>query len=96
MWAQVLVPITRPALATTTIIIFVFAWQEFMFASTLMTSNTWQTLPVGVAFIKNELQSLIMGNIGAMVVMTIVPVLAVFLAFRSFFIQGLSEGMLKE
>ena len=96
MWVQVLVPITRPALATTTIIIFVFAWQEFMFASTLMTSNTWQTLPVGVAFIKNELQSLIMGNIGAMVVMTIVPVLAVFLAFRSFFIQGLSEGMLKE
>ena len=67
LWYKVLMPINRPSMAATTIITFVFAWQEYMFASTLMTSNEWQTLPV----------------------------LILFFIFRDFFIEGLSEGMLK-
>ncbi|MFW5711116.1 MAG: carbohydrate ABC transporter permease [bacterium] len=95
MWRKILVPINRPALAATTIITFVFAWQEYMFASTLMTKNDWQTLPVGIVWMRDELQTLVMGRIGAMVVVTILPVLILFFAFRDFFIEGLSEGMLK-
>jgi ABC-type glycerol-3-phosphate transport system permease component len=95
MWRKILVPINRPALAATTIITFVFAWQEYMFASTLMTNNTWQTLPVGIVWMRDELQTLVMGRIGAMVIVTILPVLVLFFIFRNFFIEGLSEGMLK-
>lgn len=95
MWWSVFVPMVKPAIATTTIITFIFAWQEYMFASTLMTSNYWQTLPVGIVFIEKQLQTLVMGRIGAMVVATIVPVLIVFIVFRRFFVEGLSEGMLK-
>ena len=95
MWRKILVPINRPALAATTIITFVFAWQEYMFASTLMTKNNWQTLPVGIVWMRDELQTLVMGRIGAMVIVTILPVLILFFIFRDFFIEGLSEGMLK-
>ena len=95
LWYRVMLPITRPALATTTIITFVFVWQEFLFASTLMTQNQWQTLPVGIVWIRDELQTLMYGRIGAMVVLSILPVLLLFLAFRNFFIKGLTEGMLK-
>ncbi|MFO7731824.1 MAG: carbohydrate ABC transporter permease [Spirochaetia bacterium] len=95
MWRKILVPINRPALAATTIITFVFAWQEYMFASTLMTKNEWQTLPVGIVWLRDELQTLVMGRIGAMVIVTILPVLILFFIFRDFFIEGLSEGMLK-
>ncbi|MCF7914524.1 MAG: carbohydrate ABC transporter permease [Spirochaetaceae bacterium] len=95
MWRRILVPINRPALAATTIITFVFAWQEYMFASTLMTKNEWQTLPVGIVWLRDELQTLVMGRVGAMVIVTILPVLILFFIFRDFFIEGLSEGMLK-
>ncbi len=95
MWRKILVPINRPALAATTIITFVFAWQEYMFASTLMTKNEWQTLPVGIVWLRDELQTLVMGRVGAMVIVTILPVLILFFVFRDFFIEGLSEGMLK-
>ena len=95
MWRKILVPINRPALAATTIITFVFAWQEYMFASTLMTKNNWQTLPVGIVWMRDELQTLVMGRVGAMVIVTILPVLILFFIFRDFFIEGLSEGMLK-
>jgi len=95
MWWRILVPIARPALAASTIITFVFAWQEFLFASTLMPSNNWQTLPVGIVWMRDELQTVVMGRIGAMIVISIIPVLVLFLALRDFFIKGLSEGMLK-
>jgi len=60
-----------------------------------MTQNQWQTLPVGIVWIRDELQTLMYGRIGAMVVLSILPVLLLFLAFRNFFIKGLTEGMLK-
>ncbi|MCD6254566.1 MAG: carbohydrate ABC transporter permease [Thermotogae bacterium] len=95
MWYKVLLPIVRPALAATTIITFVFAWQEYLFASTLMTKNEWQTLPVGVVWIRDELQTLVYGRIGAMIILSIIPVFVLFIAFRKFFIEGLREGMIK-
>jgi len=95
LWFRILLPITKPALAASTIITFVFAWQEYMFASTLMTRNEWQTLPVGIVWLRDELQTLVYGRIGAMVMLTIIPVFILFMSFRNFFIKGLSEGMLK-
>jgi len=95
MWWKVLVPITRSAVAATTIITFVFAWQDFLFASTLMTANEWQTLPVGIVWLRDELQTLVYGRIGAMLILSIIPVFVPFILLRDFFVKGLSEGMLK-
>jgi ABC-type glycerol-3-phosphate transport system permease component len=95
LWYQVMLPITRPALAATTIVTFVFVWQEYLFASTLMTKNIWQTLPVGIVWLRDELQTRAYGRVGAMFVLSILPVLIPFILLRNFFIKGLSEGMLK-
>ncbi len=92
---QILLPIVRPAFVTTTIITFVFSWQEFMFASTINKKNNWQTLPVGIVWIRDELQTMAMGKVGAAIILSILPVLILFFVFRKFFIEGLSEGMLK-
>lgn len=94
-WYRVMLPITRPALAATSVITFVFAWQEYMFVSTLMTKNEWQTLPVGIVWIRDELQTLAYGRVGATIMLSIIPVIILFVVFRNFFIRGLSEGMLK-
>lgn len=95
LWFRIMLPMTKPSLAATGIITFVFAWQEYLFASTLMTKNQWQTLPVGIVWLRDELQTLVYGRIGAMIVLSIIPVLIIFLIFKDFFIEGLREGMLK-
>ena len=86
-------PILKPALAATTIITFVFVWEEFLFASSINVRN--YTLPVYFKFLLVETQGQEWGKVGAVVLVTILPVLILFLIFRSFFIKGLSEGMLK-
>ncbi len=95
LWYRVMLPMTKPSLAATSIITFVFAWQEYLFASTLMSKNKWQTLPVGIVWLRDELQTLVYGRLGAMIVLAVIPVLVIFYAFRNFFIKGLREGMLK-
>ncbi len=70
-------------------------WQEFLFASTLMSKNEWQTLPVGIVWMRDELQTTVYGRIGAMIILSIVPVFVPFILLRDFFVKGLSEGMLK-
>jgi ABC-type glycerol-3-phosphate transport system permease component len=86
-------PILKPALAATTIITFVFVWEEFLFASSINVRN--YTLPVYFKFLLVETQGQEWGRVGAVVMLTILPVLLLFLVFRNFFIKGLSEGMLK-
>jgi ABC-type glycerol-3-phosphate transport system permease component len=95
LWYRVMLPMTKPSLAATSIITFVFAWQEYLFASTLMSKNKWQTLPVGIVWLRDELQTLVYGRLGAMIVLAVIPVLVIFYVFRNFFIKGLREGMLK-
>ncbi len=95
MWYKVLLPIAKPAIAATTIISFVFIWQDFLFASTLMSKNEWQTLPVGIVWMRDELQTMVYGRIGAMIILSIIPVFVPFILLRDFFVKGLSEGMLK-
>lgn len=95
IWYKVLLPLVKPGLATTTIITFVFVWQEFLFAVSLQTQSQWQTLPVGIVFIRDELQSLPYHNISAMIVLSLIPIFIVFLIFKDFFISGITEGAIK-
>ncbi|GAH29973.1 unnamed protein product, partial [marine sediment metagenome] len=49
----------------------------------------------GIVWIRDELQTLAYGRVGATIMLSIIPVIILFVVFRNFFIKGLSEGMLK-
>jgi ABC-type glycerol-3-phosphate transport system permease component len=90
---QIVPPILKPSIAATTIITFIFSWEEFLFSSTLNMRN--YTLPVYFKYLLLETQGQEWGKVGAVIIVTIIPVFILFLLFRKFFIRGLSEGMLK-
>src|SRR6056297_806612 len=80
IWAYVLMPLVKPGVATTTIISFTFVWQEFLFAVSLQTESKWQTLPVGIVLIRDELQSMPYHNIATMIVVSLIPIFILFMA----------------
>lgn len=90
---QICTPILKPSIAATTIITFIFAWEEFMFSSTINMQNF--TLPVYFKYLLIATQGQEWGRVGAVITVTIIPVIILFILFRKFFIRGLSEGMLK-
>jgi raffinose/stachyose/melibiose transport system permease protein len=92
---QIMLPLTRPALATIAIFLFLQNWNEFLFALTFVTENSMRTLPTGIyALISSEFY----GNYGllaAALVLFSLPVLVLYFIFQQQFIEGLTAGALK-
>jgi len=94
-WSRVMMPIAMPGVATTGIFTFVMVWSEFMFARALMLSKKAYTLPIGITFLQSEAQSWNFGVLAAAIVLTLLPVLIVFLLLQRFLVKGIMEGALK-
>ena len=93
---QVMLPLTRPALATISIFIFLQNWNEFLFALTFITDNAMRTLPTGIyALLSSEFYGTY-GLLAAALVLFSLPVLILYLIFQQQFIEGLTAGALKQ
>ncbi|MBC6479840.1 MAG: carbohydrate ABC transporter permease [Hormoscilla sp. GM7CHS1pb] len=92
----IMLPITIPALVTTGILTFIFAWNEFIFALTFMTQETMKTLPVAAAQIGgSSVFEIPYGPIAAATVVGTLPLaLLLFLCGRQI-VQGLTAGAVK-
>jgi ABC-type glycerol-3-phosphate transport system permease component len=89
IYLRIVIPLSKPALTTLAILVFVDNWDQLLWPLIVLTSNSWETLPLGLAnFIGNysNLWTLLMA---ASVVATL-PVLFVFLALQRYFLEGLS------
>lgn len=87
-------PLARPALATVTIFTFLACWDEFVWALTIINTPSKRTLPIAIELFQGQ-NSTQWGLVFAASVIAIVPVIAVFLIFQRYFVQGLSAGALK-
>jgi multiple sugar transport system permease protein len=92
-WSVVL-PVLRPVLVTLAIFAFLGAWNDFLWPLIVLADDSRQTLPVALAALARELA----GDIELMMagaVVTILPVLAVFLALQRYYLRGLLSGSVK-
>lgn len=95
VWTRIMMPIAKPGNAIIIIFTFINVWGEFMFARTLTSTPDAQTLSVGVTFLRDEAASWQYGTLCTAIVVTFIPLLAIFLAMQRYFIQGITEGALK-
>jgi multiple sugar transport system permease protein len=92
---QVLLPLARPGILASAIIIFAFAWSEFLFALILTATPQGQTFPVGVQGLVTQFE-IIWHQMAAAGVIAIVVPLALMLLARRYVISGLTFGVIRE
>ncbi len=92
IWWQILMPVVRPTLATVAIITFVTQWNDFFWPSLMLHTRTNMTLQVGLAQLQGMFTSDSRG-IAAGVVMSIVPILILFVTLQRHFVRGLSGAV---
>jgi multiple sugar transport system permease protein len=91
---QIVLPMLKPVLVTLAIFTFMGAWNDFMWPLIVLTDTSHYTLPVALASLSREhIQDVEMMMAGA--VITVLPVLALFLALQRYYIQGLLLGSVK-
>jgi multiple sugar transport system permease protein len=92
-WSLV-VPLLRPILITLAILTFLATWNDFMWPLIVLTDQKLHTLPVALAGLSREhVQDNELMMAGA--VITVVPVLALFLAMQRYYIAGILAGGVK-
>lgn len=92
---KIIVPLASPAIASCIILLFLETWNEFIYALVFLTRPAIQTIPVAIAKIAGGKYLVPIGTYSAAIMITVIPVLIVFMAFQKWFVAGVTMGALK-
>lgn len=93
---KVIVPLAAPGVFTAAILVFIFAWNDFVFAISLTSSDASRTVPAALAFFTGESSfTQPTGSIAAAAVVVTVPIIVFVLFFQRRIVSGLTAGAVK-
>jgi multiple sugar transport system permease protein len=94
IFRHVILPLCAPAMAALAIFTFVFYWNDFIWPLIVLQRSENFTLPVGVASLQGEFGT-DYGVIFAGAALAALPIVAFFLVFQRYFLEGVRLGALK-
>jgi sn-glycerol 3-phosphate transport system permease protein len=93
LW-RVAIPITRPVIASFTVIAFLSAWNQYTWPRAVVTEGRWETMQIGLKSLSAA--TVEQGNIGlAAAIIAALPVLALLIFLQRHLIRGLTAGAVK-
>ncbi|MET0926379.1 MAG: carbohydrate ABC transporter permease [Solirubrobacterales bacterium] len=93
---KVIVPLAAPGMFTAAILVFIFCWNDFVFAISLTSSDASRTVPAALAFFTGDSQFTDpAGNIAAAAVVVTIPIIIFVLLFQRRIVAGLTAGAVK-
>ena len=95
VFLQIILPLSKPAIASAVILLFLETWNEFIFALVFLQNPKLQTIPVAIAKIAGGKYIVPLGTYGASIMITVIPVLIIFIIFQKWFIAGMTMGAIK-
>ncbi len=91
---HVVLPLAAPGLVSVGLLVFVFSWNEFLYAFTLTATERSRTLPAAIALFAG-LHEIPWGEIAAASVLATLPSVLLMLLFQRRIISGLTAGAVK-
>jgi multiple sugar transport system permease protein len=93
---KVILPLAAPGVFTAAILVFIFAWNDFLFANTLTSTSDARTVPAALAFFTGGSQfTEPTGQIAAAAVVVTIPIIIMVLIFQRRIVAGLTAGAVK-
>ncbi|WP_018504312.1 carbohydrate ABC transporter permease [Parafrankia discariae] len=93
---RVIAPLAAPGMVTTAILVFIFCWNDFLFAISLTSTERSRTVPAAIAFFTGASQfAQPIGSIAAAAVVITIPIIIFVLLFQRRIVAGLTSGAVK-
>lgn len=93
---RVIAPLAAPGIFTTAILVFIFCWNDFLFAISLTSTTRARTVPAAIAFFTGSSQfEQPTGSIAAAAVIITIPIVLFVLFFQRRIVSGLTSGAVK-
>ena len=96
IFLKVIAPLALPGIATTSILVFMFCWNEFLLAISLTSTNAARTAPAAMGFFTGVSQfTFPIGSIAAAAVIITIPIVIFVMIFQRRIVAGLTAGAVK-
>lgn len=89
IYAFIVMPLARPALATLAVLTFMFTWDDFLWPLIITNSDEMRTLQLGLQMLRGE-YTMNWEIVMAGAVTALAPVLLLFIAAQRFFVEGIT------
>ena len=93
IWWRIMLPLVKPALLTVTILQFVAIWNLYQWPLIILSDPNKFPLSVAIARLTVGELALDFGNIAAATVISMIPVILIFLILQRYFIEGLAGSV---
>lgn len=94
VYTKIILPLSKPALATVSIFSFLGFWDEFILALTFIDDTSKRTLPIAIALLQGQ-HGTDWGLVFAASLIAVLPVIAVFIGLQKYFSGGIISGAFK-
>lgn len=88
---RVVVPVSLPVLIAAFLFAFKIAWNEYLFASIFLETDSMYTLPIGIESLNSTFQNA-WGEVMAASIITTLPIIVMFLYLEKYMVEGLTAG----
>lgn len=95
IFSRIMLPLLLPGLMSAFLLVFIFCFNEFLFALMFTVDDNARTIPVGIALFEGLHGQIPWGYIMAGAVIAVTPVILIISFFQRYLIDGLTEGSLK-
>lgn len=98
IFAQVMLPLAKPALSTVTILTFISNWNNFLWPMIAIRQDSLKPLPVGIAQFMGSVNSNAQFQYGTALAascMAVIPSLIVFFSLQRYFVEGIASSGIK-
>jgi lactose/L-arabinose transport system permease protein len=95
IFAQIVLPIMKPALAAVAIVLFLFQWNDFLWPLLVLTNRSAYTIPVALGTLVG-LTRVSWGGIMIGTAIATIPFLILFLFLQRYFVAGITAGAVKD
>ena len=93
-FTRIIAPLAMPGVFTTAILVFIAAWNEYLFALTINVKDEMRTVPVGITMYVGQ-YTIPWGELAAATVVVTVPLIIMVLVFQKRIVSGLTSGAVK-
>ena len=91
---RIVLPLSKPIIAVLVIFTFMWRWNDFSWPLVALTDRSMFTIPLGLNLLRGEVNPE-WNNIMALALLSLLPMLTIFLAFQRYLIQGIASTGLK-
>ncbi|MBO1739175.1 carbohydrate ABC transporter permease [Leifsonia sp. TF02-11] len=94
IFLQVVLPLCKPLIAVLTLLTLLGSWNDFAWPLIALKDNDLFTLPIGMLYLKNQTAP-DYNSIMALALISVLPMVILFLAFQRYFVQGFARTGIK-